>query len=170
MAMDPVKIFAIPETHFARIMELLEKSDTPVLIRGNDNIQREFTKEGESVFVRDMKEPTGEFGERCEVLSVNELPELRRATDPVFVKLREEHPDMTDEELDIEAENIKEISKALETIVGLGVDREVAIEMIKSITENDIEEMNSAEALAKLLETREKMFGKHRESEENDEE
>lgn len=151
---------AIPPEHFSRILEQLQKSNAPVIIRDSKEKLNEFHKEGEEVYVYEINESTGERSNKQRVVDVTTIPELRRAIDPVMVELRKEFPDMTDEELEAEADGIKEMDRCIQLIKNTGFTEEEAFQLITSITEEDVKEHNSAEALANLLKQREAMFPK----------
>lgn len=150
---------AVPPEHFSRILQLLQQSPVKeAMIRDKQDRLCRFVLEGEQVFMCDVNETTGEETNRREVVNVDSIPELRRAVDPIMQRLREEFPEMSEEQLEEEAEGIKAFDKAIQEMKCVGISEELAFRILKSIEESDLKDITSPEQLAQLFRDREMKF------------
>lgn len=168
--MAPEHRLCIPDEHFSRIVDLL-KSQKSVKLKDNRGIETKFYYHGDGTLMADRWDDNVLVQQ--EVMKMSEIPEIQQAVNTrplkenLIFKIKEDFPELTDEELESYADTFLEANESIKRLVESGMDRSTAIRIVEDIMSDDnlikfVEKEdtnNSAYALAEVLRDRERLFG-----------
>lgn len=118
---------------FNRVADGARKSRLGLIVRDKKNgcIYRFHYNKGDPTLWAKVTDTKGvQFIQ--EVIDVSKVGETKSYKETVKERIRADHPDKSDEELEFEAGLLAEGRKAMEALVAKGIDAEVAFKLVKS--------------------------------------
>ena len=131
----PAKGMALPELEYKKLTEAL-KHNKSIKVKDAKGVEHKFYKKGDTIYA-DFH--MGLVRHTNEVFNVAELArqDTNSFRNAVRRKMKADHPEWDEEELDIQADVISEANESIKRLMAMGVGYEVAVGVVKHTLNSD---------------------------------